>query len=353
MTTSTDSLHELLNALQCGAGLVDLNGVITHANGVLCCMFGRPAKEIIQHNFREFYQDANDAKSISDILDSSLPSEREFHIPRPDGSKLPVVGASRPFQCPGQPMLRVFTVIDITRQKLAYQQVADLTDTVVQQALDLKRHARELEQRVLERTNELAQANTQSIVMLALASEAKDQDTGDHVRRIQHYAQTIATELGIELGEAHRIGEAAILHDVGKLHVPDEILQKPGPLTEAERLVMQSHTLAGQRIISETPFFQLARQIARSHHERWDGAGYPDCLEGDQIPLAARIVHVADVFDALVSKRVYKSAWPLDRAADTIRDEAATSFDPAVAEAFNRLYQRGDIQAILQQPPQT
>ncbi|MHC4993700.1 MAG: HD-GYP domain-containing protein [Planctomycetota bacterium] len=346
MAPSSDSFRELLNALQCGAGLVDLRGQILHANDALCRMFARPADRVVGRNLLDFYPDPQNVKVIHKVLDSDEPSEREFYIPQPDGARLPVAGASRPLDLPGQPPMRVFTLIDITRQKSAYRQVADLTDTVVQQALELKHHARELERRVEERTADLARANHHSILMLALASEAKDRDTGNHVRRIQHYTEALAIELGLADTEARHLGEAAILHDVGKLHVPDEILQKPGPLTDEQRAVMQQHTVAGQRILADTPFFAIARDIARSHHERWDGAGYPDRLTGESIPLAARIVHVADVFDALVSRRVYKDAWPLERAAEVIRGEAGTSFDPAAAEAFGRLFERGAIREI-------
>src|SRR5439155_9416466 len=125
----------------------------------------------------------------------------------------------------------------------------------------------------------------------------------------------LAQELGCSAAEAEQMGYSAILHDVGKIHVPDDILRKPAALDEDEWRIMRAHTVAGERILSRASFFDIARSITRSHHEDWDGAGYPDGLSGTQIPLAARLVRVADVFDALTTIRPYKHAWPVAEAA--------------------------------------
>lgn len=217
--------------------------------------------------------------------------------------------------------------------KLQNETLQLLSDTVIDQALALKEHATSLESRVRARTSELHEAQLETIFMLAAACEAKDADTGAHVRRIQSLSSATAHRLGLG-ADADAIGYASILHDVGKMHIPDEILQKPGALTEEERRVMQTHTLAGERILGESSYFATARQIARGHHENFDGSGYPDGLSGDAIPLAARIVRVADFFDAVTSRRVYKDAWPTDRAVDAVREAAGTLFDPEVAGAF-------------------
>jgi putative two-component system response regulator len=177
--------------------------------------------------------------------------------------------------------------------------------------------------------------------MLAIASEAKDLDTGRHVRRIQRYARLLARELGLNESDAAALGYAAVLHDVGKMHVPDHILKKPGPLTPDERREMQEHTVVGERIICDKPFFTPARRIARSHHENWDGSGYPDRLAGHQIPLEARIVHLADVYDALTSPRVYKRAWSGYDAAQVLLESSGRMFDPEVVAAFSSLARRG------------
>jgi HD-GYP domain-containing protein (c-di-GMP phosphodiesterase class II) len=232
-------------------------------------------------------------------------------------------------------------VIDISAQKEAEARqqshlaaVSRLGDTVIEQAIALKHHAEQLEERVRERTAELHEANLDSIFMLAVASEAKDADTGAHVLRIQRGAEGVARKLGLSEREAEAIGYSSILHDVGKMVVPDSILQKPAALTSAERVVIEQHTLAGERILSRKPFFAVARQIARSHHENWDGSGYPDKLGGVEIPRAARIVHVVDVFDALTSARVYKPAWPLDKAIAFLEEQRGRMFDEEIVEAF-------------------
>jgi putative two-component system response regulator len=187
-----------------------------------------------------------------------------------------------------------------------------------------------------------------AIYMLAVASESKDEDTGRHVRRIQHYTHAIARELGFDDIAAERIGHSAILHDVGKIHVPDHILKKPGPLTEDERRIVKEHTTAGERILSSRPFFELARKIARSHHENWDGSGYPDNAGGQEIPVEARIVHLADVYDALTTPRVYKRAWTEADAAGVIKESRGIMFDPEVVGAFDSLRTSGDVCAIRQ-----
>jgi putative two-component system response regulator len=132
------------------------------------------------------------------------------------------------------------------------------------------------------------------------------------------------------------------------MHVPDHILKKPGPLTPAERVEVQSHTVIGERILSEQPFFARARRIARSHHENWDGSGYPDATSRTETPVEARIVHLADVFDALTSPRVYKHAWNAGDAAGVIRESRGLMFDPDVVAAFESLFDRGLIGAGAQ-----
>jgi putative two-component system response regulator len=151
----------------------------------------------------------------------------------------------------------------------------------------------------------------------------------------------LAMEMGIDEGEADQIGYSAVLHDVGKMHVPDHILKKPGPLTPDERKQMEKHTLIGEKILSEEPFFARARKIVRSHHENWDGSGYPDGISHREVPIEARIVHLADVFDALTTPRVYKHAWSPADAAGVIRESRGRMFDPDVVDAFESLYARG------------
>jgi putative nucleotidyltransferase with HDIG domain len=224
--------------------------------------------------------------------------------------------------------------------KEQYDIIAQLSNNVMDSALNLKDYSKTLERRVRERTADLAEANLETIYMLALASEAKDQDTGEHLRRIQFLAQSLASELGMDEHEAESVGHAAILHDVGKMHVPDEILKKPSSLTPEETAVMREHTIWGERILGEKPYFAVARRIARNHHENFDGSGYPDRIAGDSIAVEARIVHLADVYDALTNPRVYKSAWSPIEAMDFIREASGQMFDPEVVKAFGEIARR-------------
>ncbi|MBM3739197.1 MAG: HD domain-containing protein [Acidobacteria bacterium] len=336
----------LMDALHCGAALVDRAGRIRHANPRLCTMIGLPLGDLAGKDFYDLYPSPQDRAYIDQRLQHFDETyEGEFYLPRTDGDRVPIIVSGRPLDCGGATAsLRLLTIMDITRQKQAeerateqYQTIATLSDTILEQALDLKHDKEHLEQRVRERTAELHEANMEAIYMLAVASEAKDGDTGAHVRRIQHYAQALAREMGLAAPDAEQMGYSAILHDVGKMSVPDHILKKPGPLTDDERREMERHTVVGESILSLKPFFAQARDIARGHHENWDGSGYPDGRAGHAIPLAARIVHVADVYDALTHPRVYKPAWSVERAAGEIAAGGGTSFDPEVVRAFDAL----------------
>jgi hypothetical protein len=215
-----------------------------------------------------------------------------------------------------------------------HRAVSDLSDTVIQQAQKLDDYAATLEDRVRQRTAELEEAQLDAVTMLAVATREKDEDTGGHVQRIQRLTQRTAAALGLPPREAEALGRAAILHDVGKLHVPDAILRKPGPLTDRERAVMQQHTVAGERILPDRPFFASARRIARSHHENVDGSGYPDGRRAGDIPLEARIVRVVDVYDALTNRRSYKEAWPTERAREFLHENRGKMFDAELIAAF-------------------
>ena len=178
--------------------------------------------------------------------------------------------------------------------------------------------------------------------MLALASEYKDPETGEHIKRLVKMTKELALKMGIKPAEAEQMGADSILHDLGKLGISDYILLKPGKLTKNEFETMKQHTLIGTKIIGKDKGFVQARQIAMSHHEKWDGTGYPQGLKGNAIPVAARIVAVADAFDALISKRPYKEAWSREKAIDEINRQAGKRFDPKVVEAFLSLYKKTD-----------
>ena len=192
-----------------------------------------------------------------------------------------------------------------------------------------------LEERVRQRTAALRRAQLETVDKLALAAEYRDDETGHHIRRVGRVSWMIARHIGLEEPAAELIGHAAPLHDLGKIQVPDRVLLKPGRLDPEERAVIRTHTEIGWRLLrdSESPILRTAAVMARHHHDRWDGQGYGP-LGGGDIPLEARIVSVADVFDALTHERCYKDAWAVPDAVEAIRAGAGTQFDPALVEAF-------------------
>jgi putative two-component system response regulator len=211
---------------------------------------------------------------------------------------------------------------------------------------DQKRYAARLEEGVRQRTRHLEQARLEILQRLALAAEYRDDDTGEHTVRVAHTSSRLAEALGMSSAEVGEIALAAPLHDIGKIALPDSILLKPGALTPDEFERMKSHVSVGADILagSSSALLHVAELIAATHHERWDGTGYPHGLRGDQIPLVGRIVAVADVFDALTHRRPYKEPWPLERAVAEIVASAGTHFDPRVVEAFAGLDHRDLLQ---------
>lgn len=199
-------------------------------------------------------------------------------------------------------------------------------------------HNQELECKVRERTAELYIAQRDTIARLGLAAEFRDDETGRHTQRVGALSELLARAMGLGDAEAALLGLAAPLHDVGKIGIPDAILCKTGVLTVGERKTMERHTTIGADILSggRSSSIQLAEKVALSHHERWDGKGYPERRPGAAIPLAARIVAVADFFDATVHDRVYRKAWPMDQVLAAIAALSGSAFDPAVAELCSR-----------------
>jgi len=176
----------------------------------------------------------------------------------------------------------------------------------------------------------------ETIVRLSRAAEYKDDDTGAHVLLMSQYSVAIARRLGHAPQEIENLLQAAPMHDIGKIGVADSILMKPGPLTDEEWVAMRQHPLMGSLILtgSDSVVIKLAETVAMTHHEKWDGSGYPRGLRGEEIPLAGRIVAVADVFDALTTKRPYKEPFAVDRSFNILREGRERHFDPAALDAF-------------------
>jgi cyclic di-GMP phosphodiesterase len=214
-------------------------------------------------------------------------------------------------------------------------------NALVTSALEAELIARnaQLSESVATRSEELTRARAEVLAHLAVAAEFRDDETGEHTARVGRTSAAVASAHGLDPEFVRMIAVAAPLHDIGKIGVPDRILLKRGLLTDEERRVMQSHAEIGAAILadSEVPELRLAETVARSHHERWDGRGYPHGLAGVSIPVAARIVAIADVFDALVFPRPYKEAWTVGEAVSEIRAQRGRQFDANLVDAFLRL----------------
>jgi putative two-component system response regulator len=277
----------------------------------------------------------------------------DLHMPPPDGFE--VLAQLAPWIHSATPvpvlMLTADTTPEVKRRALAHGARDFVTKPFdfeevrlrIVNLLEMRRlqselhHHRELlEQRIRERTSDLQEARTDILERLARAVEYRDDATGEHTRRVGRTAGMTANALGLGAAAADQIELAAPLHDVGKIAIPDNILLKPGRLSEREFDQMKQHASIGAELLSgsRSPVLETAREIAFTHHERWDGAGYPRGITGQQIPIAGRIVAVADVFDALTHERPYKRASSAEDALETVLGGAGEVFDPEVVEAF-------------------
>ncbi|HZY99344.1 MAG TPA: HD domain-containing phosphohydrolase, partial [Candidatus Baltobacteraceae bacterium] len=201
-------------------------------------------------------------------------------------------------------------------------------------------HTEWLRSEVERATEAIASREIETILRLTRAAEFRDDITGMHVIRVGHICATLARHIGMPEDECNKYLLAAPMHDIGKVATPDGILLKPGPLTDDEFAVMKLHTIAGYEILkeSDSEMLQLAAEIALTHHERFDGAGYPHGLKGSKIPLSGRLCSIADVFDALTSTRPYKEAWTIEAAVENIDAGRGTQFDPELVEEFHHCF---------------
>ena len=209
-----------------------------------------------------------------------------------------------------------------------------------------------LETEVRRATAEIVAREQETILRLSRAAEYRDWETGTHIVRVAWYARITARELGLSEAEQELLFRAAPMHDVGKIGVPDYILLKPGALDEDEFEIMKQHTVIGHRILggSSSELLRVAAEVALTHHERWDGTGYPERRRGKDIPISGRIVAVADSYDALTSRRPYKSSWPAELAWQFLAANAGTRFDPDCVAAFQR--GRADVEAARDSFPE-
>lgn len=212
------------------------------------------------------------------------------------------------------------------------EQLRDAFDTIEEQN-------RTLEEKVRERTKELNASRLEIVRRLARAAEFRDTDTGLHITRMSLYSATLGRAAGLGETECDLLLNAAALHDVGKIGIPDQVLLKPGPFDARERAIIQEHPAIGGEILSlsQSELVQWAEMIARTHHEKWDGSGYPLGLKGEEIPLVGRIVSICDVFDALTTRRPYKKPWTVEEAVAELEKGKGTSFDPDLVDLFREI----------------
>lgn len=193
-----------------------------------------------------------------------------------------------------------------------------------------------LEDMVRERTEEISRTRLQIVQRLGMAAEYRDEETGNHILRMSHISALLAKSIGWSDADCELMLLASPMHDIGKIGIPDNILLKPGKFEPEEWEIMKTHAVIGGKLLDgdDSDLLKMARVIALSHHEKWDGSGYPNGLKGEDIPLAGRIAALADVFDALTSERPYKKAWSVEAAVDLIRESSGKQFDPALVQTF-------------------
>ncbi len=229
-----------------------------------------------------------------------------------------------------------------TAQDQLRRSKATLEDTVEVRTREL----REALEEVTRAQREIQGAHLDTIRRLTLAAEYKDHDTAGHIERIGRYSQIVGMAMHLQPGLVDLLLHAAPMHDVGKLGIPDHILLKPGPLDEEERRIMNTHTTIGGQILSgsTSPVIQMGERVALTHHEKWDGSGYPAGIAGEEIPIEARICSVVDFFDALTMDRPYRKAVPNDEVVEMIKEESGRSFDPSIVDIFVRV--RSELEEI-------
>jgi len=208
----------------------------------------------------------------------------------------------------------------------------------VRTQLELKKHKDHLDEMVAYRTMELESTRRDIVMRLAKAAEKRDNETGMHIIRLSHLCALMGEACGMNHQQAEALGTASLMHDIGKIGIPDSVLLKPGRHTPEETKIMQTHTTIGGEILAngENQLLLMSREIAMTHHERWDGTGYPNGIAGEDIPLEGRITAVCDVFDALTSVRPYKKAWTIEDAMAFLKENSGSMFEPRLVDLFEK-----------------
>jgi PAS domain S-box-containing protein/putative nucleotidyltransferase with HDIG domain len=306
--------------------ILDNNNLVSDANTAMLSLLGREPDEVIGKPAREIFAD--------------------FPIPIKQYMQVSYARTEANFMVGGVNVcyeLTVWPILDKRKEMMGRIYISH--DITAQKELEreLRKLNAELEDRVHARTSDLAEAYDTTLEGWARALELRDKETEGHSRRVMEITLKIARAMKISEEDIEQIRRGAILHDIGKMGIPDEILHKPGKLTDEEREIIKGHPATAYRLLSPIPFLKKALEIPYSHHEKWDGSGYPQGLKGEEIPLAARIFAVADVWDALGSDRCYNQAWTREKVTLYFAEQSGKHFDPVVVNVFFSLVEKGEI----------
>jgi len=335
-----ESRHQLLRAIahhrECSLDLIataNFDGYFTEVNPAFTRTLGFTSEELLAEPFLTFVHPDDVEPTLAAVAEQTEQGRDVLNFQNRYRTK---DGSFRWLEWTSSPDPHGRELIAVARDITDRKQLEELEHEYQQR---LEKNVRERTKELNRRNAELEEARREILYRLALAAEYRDDDTFEHTERIRESAALIATELGLSVSEVELLRLAAPLHDIGKLGVSDAILLKPGRLTSEEFEHVRRHAELGAGILSgsSSPVLRAGEEIARTHHEWWDGTGYPTGLEGDEIPLFGRIVAVADVFDALTHERPYKAAWPVEEAVAEIGRLRGIQFDPRVVDAFERL----------------
>jgi PAS domain S-box-containing protein len=310
----SDDFDRLFRFSPDGIVIAQQSGIVTRANPALLWMIGRNESSEDENQFSIFDYIYDSDREVFDscldmVLNNTLPSSRmEANFVRADGTNFPAAVAFGSFKTNPRPMAQII--------------IHDISDYKSSEEQNLKAHM------------ELEMSYTATLHGWSRALELRDRETQGHSQRVTDKTVEIALRIGISLEKIIHVRHGALLHDIGKMAIPDSILFKPGPLTTYERNVMEQHPTYAYNLLSPIKYLQPALTIPYSHHEKWDGSGYPQGIKEDQIPVEARIFSVVDVWDALISDRPYRSAWSEEKAKQFLWDNRGIQFDPAILDEF-------------------